>query len=131
MLKKLIILTLTILCLTGLNSFLYAQDGNPQVFGKKNIQTENDAVEDESQDPEPTVQESDEPGSFLPQKQVKVPVDAPLSRPKSVNLQDSTQINTNGKEKEPKNKYNILFYYFYKSKHEENEEKDKDVSDNS
>ncbi len=123
MLKQLIILTLTVWCLTGITVTVYGQEGDPEEFGKKNVQTENESEEVSQHPSEMHENESEEPGNLTPQK---VKAQSEL-RPNSLNgpkIKKSNQTQVAPKPKESKSKYNILFYYFYKSKHEQTDSKE-------
>ncbi|MEL6562043.1 MAG: hypothetical protein AAFQ94_27905 [Bacteroidota bacterium] len=126
MVRKLIILSLTLICLTGFAGALQAQEGDPEEFGKKVQSTESDNEEANRQEPENANTDAEESGSLKPIKNTKAVVngsDNPISTlsKKSANKEDSTQTAA------PKaKKYNILLYYFYKSKYEETETKDKE-----
>ena len=102
---------------------MLAQDGNPEVFVKKNIQPAEEVEEVNQQDPSTANQEQEEPGSLIPGKENKNTSGEFRSATarRTITKPDTAQVNT--KEKESKSKYNILLYYFYKSKHEETEEK--------
>lgn len=125
MIKRLIILSLIVWCLTGVSSVVYAQEGDPEEFGKKSNQRGNESEVANQQEPQNSSPEVESPGNLMPQKENKVQSNIPsqesLDNRKS---KKSTQTQVSPKSKESKSKYNILLYYFYKSKHEETDSKE-------
>lgn len=123
MVRKLIILSLTLICLTGFASAVHAQEGNPEEFGKKVNTTESDNEEVNQEEPDNTNSDTEEAGSLKPVKYQKF---TPTNFRHSSDTLNPKEIKKEGNlQTAPKaKKYNILLYYFYKSKYEETDSKE-------